>query len=230
MEAKYFFHCLEAAISKIPRNLIMCSSTLLICLLLGMAIALIRMYRIPVIAPVLDVLMALTKAFPANLVLLICFMVYTYSFNDIAAFLNLKMSIQDLDMIYIAILGLVIITLPGISETLRSGLLAVPRGQLEAGYAVGMTAFQSFRDIVLPQVIKASIPNLTNLSLSLMKASSLVSVIGVADILKGSTDAATSAYCFLEAYAAAALVFWGLGALIEQLGRRLEKYYSKNLA
>ena len=67
MKAQYFFLCLEAAIRKIPQNLIMCFSTLAICLALGMVIALIRTYRIPVLAPLLDILMAVTKAFPANL-------------------------------------------------------------------------------------------------------------------------------------------------------------------
>ena len=227
MEAKYFFLCLEAAIAKIPRNLIMCGGTLAVCMVLGLVIALIRTYRVPVLAPVLDVLMAVTKAFPANLVLLICFMAYMYSFSSIAAFFRLKITIRDVDMIYIAMVGLVIITLPGISEMLRSGLLAIPRGQFEAGYAVGMTPLQTFRDIILPQVLAVSIPNLTNLTLSLMKATALVSVIGVSDILKGAQDAATMAYCFLEAYAAAALVFWGLGALIEQVGSRLEKHFAR---
>ena len=90
-----------------------------------------------------------------------------------------------------------------------------------------MTPLQTFRDIILPQVLAVSIPNLTNLTLSLMKATALVSVIGVSDILKGAQDAATMAYSFLEAYAAAALVFWGLGALIEQVGSRLEKHFAR---
>ena len=71
MQAKYFWMCLEAAVQKIPQNLIMCFSTLLICLVIGLFIALARIYRVPVLAPVLDVLLALTKAFPANLILLI---------------------------------------------------------------------------------------------------------------------------------------------------------------
>ena len=85
MQAKYFWMCLEAAVQKIPQNLIMCFSTLLICLVIGLFIALARIYRVPVLAPVLDVLLALTKAFPANLILLICVMAYTYTFNDIIA-------------------------------------------------------------------------------------------------------------------------------------------------
>ena len=171
----------------------------------------------------------MTKAFPANLILLICVMVYTYTFNDIIALLHLDITIRDVNLIYIAILGLIIVTLPGTSEVLRSGLLAIPRGQFEAGYAVGMTAFQTFRDIILPQMFRVIIPMLTNSTLSLMKATALVNVMGVSDILKGATDAAMDAYCYLEAYVAAALVFWVLGFLIEKVGRGLEAHFGKSV-
>ena len=166
---------------------------------------------------------AVTKAFPANLILLICVMVYTYTFNDIIALLHLDITIRDVNLIYIAILGLIIVTLPGTSEVLRSGLLAIPRGQFEAGYAVGMTAFQTFRDIILPQMFRVIIPMLTNSTLSLMKATALVNVMGVSDILKGATDAA------MDAYVAAALVFWVLGFLIEKVGRGLEAHFGKSV-
>lgn len=229
MQGKYFILCLEAAISKIPQNLLMCFSTLAICLVLGMGIALIRTFRVPILAPLFDVLMAVTKAFPTNLILLICFMVYTFTFNDIIVLFGLNITIRDVNLIYIAILGLIIVMMPGISEVLRGGLMAVPKGQFEAGYAIGMTGFQTFRDIIFPQMFRVIIPPLTNSTLSLMKATALVNVVGVSDILKGATDAAMDSYCYLEAYVAAALVFWVLGICIERVGRALEEHFTKNV-
>lgn len=229
MQAKYFMICLEAAISKIPQNLIMCFSTLAICIILGTGIALIRHFRVPYLAPVFDVIISLTKAFPTNLTLLMIFMIYTLTFNDIIALFNLSITIRDVNMIYIAILGLIIVMMPGISETIRGGLRAIPKGQYEAGYAIGLTGFQTFRDIIFPQVFRVIIPTLTNSTLSLMKATALVNVIGVSDVLKGATDAAMDAYCYLEAYVAAAMVFWVLGVLIEKVGHALEAHFNKNL-
>lgn len=229
IQSKYFMLCLQAAISKIPRNLTMCFVTLLICSVLGLLIALVRTYRIPVLAPMLDVFIALCKAFPANLVMLICVMVYTYKFNDLIALLHLKMTIRDVDLMYIAIVALTIVALPGISEVFRSGLLSIPKGQFEAGYAVGMTAFQTFRDIIFPQMLRIVVPTLTNSTLSLMKTTALVNVMGVSDILKGATDAAQDAYCFLEAYLAAALVFWVIGFIIERVSKFTESYFSRSV-
>ncbi|MEZ3434591.1 MAG: ABC transporter permease subunit [Lachnospiraceae bacterium] len=194
-----------------------------------MLAALVRTYRLPVISKVLDVFMALCKAFPANLILLICIMIYTYKFNDFAAFFHLDVNIRDVNLIYIAILGLTIVSLSGISEVLRSGLIAIPKGQFEAGYAVGMTAFQTFRDIIFPQMFRVVIPPLTNSILSLLKITALVNVMGVSDILKSATDAATESYAFLEAYVAAALVFWVLGIIIERISKMLEKYFAKSV-
>ena len=229
IQSKYFMLCLQAAISKIPRNLTMCFVTLLICSVLGLLIALVRTYRIPVLAPMLDVFIALCKAFPANLVMLICVMVYTYKFNDLIALLHLKMTIRDVDLMYFAIVALTIVALPGISEVFRSGLLSIPKGQFEAGYAVGMTAFQTFRDIIFPQMLRMVVPTLTNSTLSLMKTTALVNVMGVSDILKGATDTAQDAYCFLEAYLAAALVFWVIGFIIERVSKFTESYFSRSV-
>ncbi len=102
-------------------------------------------------------------------------------------------------------------------------------GQFEAGYAVGMTAFQTFRDIIFPQMFRVVIPPLTNSILSLLKMTALVNVMGVSDILKSATDAATESYAYLEAYTAAALVFWVLGIVIEQISKMLEKYFAKSV-
>ena len=78
-------------------------------------------------------------------------------------------------------------------------------------------------------MFRVIIPMLTNSTLSLMKTTALVNVMGVSDILKGATDAATDAYCFLEAYLAAAIVFWVLGVIIEKIGKSLEKSFSKSV-
>ena len=65
--------------------------------------------------------------------------------------------------------------------------------------------------------------------MSLLKITALVNVMGVSDILKSATDAATESYAFLEAYVAAALVFWVLGIIIERISKMLEKYFAKSV-
>lgn len=225
----YFLLCLKSAISYIPQNLLMSLSTLVICVLLGTVIALVRVFQVPVLKQIFQVVMALCKAFPANLVLLIVYLVVTNNFAAIMGFLHLNISIQDLNMTVVAIVALVICCLSGISEVIRGGLIAVDKGQYEAGEAMGLTWMQTFLHIIVPQVVRYVVPPLTNSILSLLKATALVSVIGVMDIMNGALVAANQSYSYLEAYIAAALVFWVLGLLLERLSKAVERYFGKSV-
>lgn len=73
----YFWVCLKSAISYILQNLLMSLCTLVICVLLGTVIALVRVFQVPVAKQVFDVVIALCKAFPTNLVLLIVYLLVT---------------------------------------------------------------------------------------------------------------------------------------------------------
>ena len=181
----------------------------------------------PVLKSVMDVLMALSKAFPMNLVLLIFYLIWTTQFSSIAAFFHSQKTIKDVSLMYVAIAALVFCSLASISEIIRSGLISVDKGQYEAGYASGLTKAQTFFHVIVPQAVRAVIPPLTNDILSLVKGTALVSVIGVSDILTDSINAASAAY--LEAYVAAALVFWGIGIVLERLSHYVERKFSKSV-
>lgn len=183
----------------------------------------------PVLKPVMDVLMALSKAFPMNLVLLIFYLIWTTQFSRIAAFFHSQKTIKDVSLMYVAVAALVFCSLASISEIIRSSLISVDKGQYEAGYASGLTKAQTFFHVIVPQAVRAVIPPLTNDILSLVKGTALVSVIGVSDILTDSINAASAAYSYLEAYVAAALVFWDIGIVLERLSHYVERKFSKSV-
>lgn len=229
LNAGYFLDCLKAAASYIPQNLFMSLMTLVICTILGTLAAMARVYHVPVLKPVCDLLLALLKALPQNLVLLIVYLVFTGTFAPIMQFFGIQANIQNVNLVYVAVAALSISSLAGISEVIRAGLLSVGRGQYEAGYTAGLTVRQTFFHIIFPQTIRAVVPPLTNSVLSLVKATSLVSVIGVMDIMNGAIVAANTYYSYMEAYVAAALVFWVLGLMIEIASRRVERYFSRSV-
>lgn len=76
------------------------------------------------------------------------------------------------------------------SEVFLSAFRAIPRGQYEGGYAIGLTTGQTMRLVVLPQLVRIALPGLANLWLILLKDTALVSVIGLSDILRQSGIAA----------------------------------------
>jgi polar amino acid transport system permease protein len=92
------------------------------------------------------------------------------------------------------------------SEVFLSAFRAIPRGQYEGGYSIGLSGFQTMRLIVLPQLIRIALPGLTNLWLVLLLNTALVSAIGLSDILR---QAGIAARVTREPF-----VFFGLATLL----------------
>ena len=78
------------------------------------------------------------------------------------------------------------------TETFRGAILAIPRGQIEAGIACGMTSMKIFRRIIWPQMVRFALPSFTNNWLVLVKATALVSVIGLHDLVWNASTAGRS--------------------------------------
>jgi polar amino acid transport system permease protein len=95
-----------------------------------------------------------------------------------------------------------------VAEILRGGFLGIPSGQLEAARLLGLSRFDMLRRIEVPQAFRLTLPSLGNEMVLLIKASSLVSVVGVAELTRTSQNLAASTYRPLEAYLAAALIYF----------------------
>ena len=114
------------------------------------------------------------------------------------------------------------------SEVFLSAFQAIPRGQYEGGYAVGLTNNQTMRLVVLPQLIRIALPGLANLWLILLKDTALVSAIGLSDILRQSGIAArVTKHAFLF-FGVAGLIYlvlaiissFGINAIERAVGRQ----------
>ena len=110
-----------------------------------------------------------------------------------------------------------------ISEALRGGILSVDRGQWEGAMSLGVPKHKMLLDIILPQAIKNALPSLVNESIMLLKDSSLVSVIGVADTLRWADLIQAKTFRAFEAFIVAAAVYYVLVMALNVLGSYLEK-------
>ncbi|WP_443682654.1 amino acid ABC transporter permease [Phascolarctobacterium succinatutens] len=110
-----------------------------------------------------------------------------------------------------------------ISEALRGGILAVDKGQWEGAMSLGVPKHRFLLDIILPQAIKNALPSLVNESIMLLKDSSLVSVIGVADTLRWADLIQAKTFRAFEAFIVAAAVYYVLVMALNFLGGLLEK-------
>jgi histidine transport system permease protein len=80
------------------------------------------------------------------------------------------------------------------TETFRGAFMSVPRGQMEAALAIGMGRFHSFRRILFPQMMRYALPGLANNWQVILKATALVSIIGLSDIIKATQDAGKATF------------------------------------
>jgi polar amino acid transport system permease protein len=109
-------------------------------------------------------------------------------------------------------------------ETFRAGIASIRKGQSEAAYALGMTRWQTTRDIVLPQAVRRVLPVLASTWVSLFKDTSLVSVISVGELAYNSMRLRAQTYRVLEMLTAMAAIYWALGypqaKLVDWMNRR----------
>lgn len=112
------------------------------------------------------------------------------------------------------------------TETFRGAILAIPKGQIEAGHAYGMTKFQIFCHITLPQLIRFAIPGFGNNWLVLIKTTAIVSVIGLDDMLRKASVAAGATRMPFTFYVVVAIYFLMLTSVSTYLLTWLEKRYS----
>ena len=144
--------------------------------------------------------------------------------NVVLEFLQLEpMQTRDLSLLWRAILALCIGYSAFISEVFRAGILSVDPGQIEAAKALGLSAWLRFRLIVLPQAIRTILPPLGNDFVALVKDSSLVSVLGVADITQLAKVYAASSFRFFETYNVVAYLYLLLTISLSLALRHMEK-------
>jgi cystine transport system permease protein len=114
------------------------------------------------------------------------------------------------------------------AEVIRAAILSVPKGQWEAGYTIGMSRTTTLRRLILPQAARVSVPPLSNTFISLVKDTSLASLITFTELFRRAQEIAAFSQEFMLVYIEAALVYWVfclvLSAGQTRLERRLDRY------
>lgn len=116
------------------------------------------------------------------------------------------------------------------AEILRGALQSISKGQVEAGYALGLRYPFIFRRILLPQVIGYVLPAATNLTITLVKESAILSTITVPELTYMAQNVIGKTFAPVEIFTAIALLYWGLTAALSILTRWLERRWQPHLA
>ncbi|NWC10606.1 amino acid ABC transporter permease [Pseudomonas agarici] len=113
------------------------------------------------------------------------------------------------------------------TEIFRAGIHSIPRGQWEASRAIGLTPFQVMTRVIMPQSMRLIIPPTGNQFISMLKDSSLVSVIGVWELMFLARTQGRAEFRHLEMLITAAVLYWLLSIVLETVQSRLEKRFDR---
>jgi His/Glu/Gln/Arg/opine family amino acid ABC transporter permease subunit len=184
---------------------------ILIGLPIGLGLALVRWANVPIAAGIVTLYVSMLRATPLVTLLLLLFF----------ALPNVGVPIGPISA---AILALVMNTSAFNCEVWRSALMNFPKDQYEAAQSVGMRAAQRFRRIVLPQIVRVSLPGLVNEMSLLIKVTPVLAVVGVVDITRAAVRIGSETYeplpPFLVAVALYAPIVFALVSLQRWIERR----------
>jgi cystine transport system permease protein len=110
-----------------------------------------------------------------------------------------------------------------LSESLRGAIHAIGQGQWRAGFSLGLGYWQTLYHIVLPQALRVAVPSMSNTLISLIKDTSLVSVITMTELMLATKEMIATTFRPLPLYLAAAAIYWCLSLAFEHLQRRAER-------
>lgn len=178
-------------------------------LIVGLAVAIMRISNSRILSGIAQGYVSLMRGTP----LLVQMFVVYYGLPDLGI---------SLDPTTAGIFTLTINTGAYLSESMRGAILGIGRGQWAASHSLGLTHLQTLRHVVCPQALRLAVPSLGNTLISLIKDTSLVSVITVTELLRSTQEAIASTFQPLPLYLTAAVIYWALSTVLARLQGTIE--------
>ena len=196
---KYF----DWLVSGLKVTLELSSVSIVLAFLLGLFIAIMRMSEIKAIRLIATAYLEFFRNTP---LLVQIFFWYFGSYKILPAAVNDWLNSTNFEFAA-AVIALSIYTSAFIAEDIRSGILSIPKEQMEAARSAGFSFLRSMQHIILPQAVRITVPPLVNQFLNLAKNSSLAMTIGVAELTYQARQVESYSFKGFEAFTAATLVY-----------------------
>ncbi|KAA8371445.1 amino acid ABC transporter permease [Leuconostoc carnosum] len=229
MNLAFLIQTFWLAFKAIPMTLLITSISLLIGLPFGLLLAWIKIRKIRILYPLAAIYTSLMRATPMVLFILLFYSTLPSLLNVIFnQKLHLGLKIFEINPVVYAIIVFTLIAVANLSEVFRSAILTIDPGQKEAGLMVGLTVIQIYYRIIIPQALVSAIPNIGNLTLNILKGTSLAFMMTVQEVTAVAKTAASHTYNYTEAYIDIFIIYFILGALLQIIFKYLEKHLSRH--
>ncbi|MDC7714648.1 amino acid ABC transporter permease [Vogesella sp. LYT5W] len=191
-------------------TLLFAVSSMVLGLALGFAVALVRIAKVPLLSQLAALYVSMMRGTP----LLVQIFVIYYGLPSVGI---------EFEPVTAGILALTLNVAAYLSESLRGAMAGVERGQWDAALSLGLGWWQAVRFVIAPQAVRLAVPSLANSLISLIKDTSLVSVITVSELMMATKDVIAQTFQPLPLYLMAAAIYWVLSAAFEQVQKRVER-------
>ncbi len=181
-------------------------------LVLGAVLGTLQFRRVPVLSQIIDVYIVAMRGVPPLVVMMLLY----YSVNLSSSFVT-------------AFTALTIYHTAYVTEIVRGGFEAVPRGQMMAGESLGLTYPQIIFRIYIPQIMLQIVPSLCGQYILTVKDTTLVSIVGVQDIMWRARQLIAVTFDPILIYFLAGLIFYILCSLLELIAHRVERRVTRNV-
>jgi polar amino acid transport system permease protein len=177
-------------------------------LVLALFVALARLSKNPILRGVATVYVEVVRGIPLLVQLIFWYFAFPSIIQSIGDAFNIPAFSNYLaNAIGMAILGLTFCYAAYMSEVYRAGIQSISKGQMEAARSLGMNYFQAMRYVILPQAVRVILPPVGNEFITLLKDSSLVSVVAVADMTRRGREFMAANYIPVQTWSMVALLY-----------------------
>lgn len=201
----------------LPMTLYIILAAMIIGTLLGVIIALFRIYNVPILNQLSAFYISFIRGTPINIQLFIVYFGVPMLLTPIWPMIN-----RAEPMLFV-IITYAINNSAFFAELIRAAVKGVDSGQIEAGYSVGMTKLQVFFRITVPQAFRIAIPDIGNTMINLLKNTALAYTLGIIDLMGEVIVIGSTTRHTLEGYLDVALIYIILSAILERMFLQVER-------
>jgi L-cystine transport system permease protein len=223
IDIPFIWVAFKEIIKALPITLIITIVPLLMGFLIGIVVALVRVFQVRFLYSAANAYVSFFRGTPIIMHIFVIYFGFPLLLDQLSEKFDLGIHTNSIPIISFVLIALSLAAGAYLSEIIRSGIISVSNGQMEAAYSVGMTKMQAMVRIILPQALAQSIPNFTNVTIGFLHTSSIAFLVSEKEVTGAANIVASINLKFLEAFIAAGMIYWGLTIIIEGLSYLLEK-------
>jgi L-cystine transport system permease protein len=223
IDIPFIWTAFKEIIKALPITLILTIVPLLAGFLIGISVALVRIYKVKFLYRIANGYVSFFRGTPIIMHIMVIYFGFPLLLDQLSLRFDLGIQTNKIPIILFVLIALTLAAGSYLSEIIRSGIISVSNGQMEAAYSVGMTKFQAMIRIILPQALAQSIPNFTNVFVGFLHTSSIAFLVSQKEVTGAANIVASVNLKFLEAFIAAGIIYWGITILVEGISFLLEK-------